>query len=263
MSTVVFFHAHPDDETLLTGATMALLASRGHRVVLVTATNGEAGLAATSARHGLGTRRAEEVGRAARMLGCAQVYLLDYPDSGSGAEPIPGSFATRAVAEPAERLAAIVQREQANVVTGYDRAGGYGHRDHIQVHRVARAARALAGNVALLEATVDRHLLQRTLRLTLLHRWYGPEFAAERFENLYSPHEAITHRIDARRFADRKRTAMRAHASQATSDLQIRALDRFSRLPAPLFRAVFGIEWYVEVGRRPLRRKLTEFLDTL
>jgi LmbE family N-acetylglucosaminyl deacetylase len=261
VSTIVFFHAHPDDESLLTGGSMALLASQGHRVVLVTATNGEAGLAAQSQRDGLGALRAGEVSRAAQLLGCAQVYLLGYPDSGSDADPVPGSFATLEPTEPAERLAAIVQQENAHVLTGYDMAGGYGHRDHIQVHRVARAARTIVAGCALLEATVDRRLLQRTLRLTLVHRWYGPEFAASRFENLYSPHDAITHRIDVSRFADRKRAAMLAHASQSTSDAQTRSLERYTQLPGPLFRRVFGTEWYAQVGRRPMRRKLDNLLD--
>lgn len=260
----MFFHAHPDDEVLLTGGTMALLASQGHRVVLVTATNGEAGLAAPSADLGsrtLGLRRVDEVNRAARLLGCAHVELLGYADSGSGAGPIPGSFATVSVEKPAERLAAILRRERAAVLTGYDLAGGYGHRDHVQVHQVARAARTLAGTPALLEATVDRRALQRTLRLTRLHRWYGTEFAAARFDNLYSAHEAITHRIDVTDFADRKRAAMRAHATQLTGDSQLRALARFTALPKPLFRLVFGHEWYVQVSRRPMRRKLCDFLD--
>lgn len=261
MSTVVFFHAHPDDESLLTGGSMALLASQGHRVVLVTATNGEAGLAAQSQQDGLGARRTDEVNRAAQLLGCAQVYLLGYPDSGSDTDPLPASFATLEPAEPAERLAAIVQQEHADILTGYDIAGGYGHRDHIQVHHVARAARTRVDSCALLEATVDRRLLQRALRLTMLHRWYGPEFAAARFENLYSAHDAITHRIDVTQFADRKRAAMRAHATQATSDAQIRSLERYTRLPAPLFRRVFGTEWYVQVGRRPMRHKLDNLLD--
>lgn len=261
MATVVFFHAHPDDETLLTGGTMALLASQGHRVVLVTATNGEAGLAETAQLDGLGERRATEVGGAARLLGCAQTYLLGYPDSGSDAGAIPGSFATRPVDEPAERLAAIVVDERADVLTGYDLAGGYGHRDHVQVHQVARAARTIVGNCALLEATVDRRILQRTLRLTRLHRWYGPDYAAARFDHLYTAHEAVTHRIDVAAFVDRKRAAMLAHTSQATSDAQVRALERFTRLPAPLFRRVFGAEWYLQVGRRATRRKLADFLD--
>jgi LmbE family N-acetylglucosaminyl deacetylase len=264
MSTVVFFHAHPDDEVLLTGGTMALLASRGHRVVLVTATNGEAGLTAPPAdgnQSALGSRRAAEVNRAARLLGCAHVELLGYADSGSAADPIPGSFATVSAAEPAEQLAAILRRERAAVVTGYDLAGGYGHRDHIQVHQVARTARTLAGTPALLEATVDRRALQRTLRLTRLHRWYGTEFAAPRFDNLYSAHETITHRIDVTEFTDRKRAAMRAHATQLTGDSQLRALARFTSLPDPLFRLVFGHEWYVQVGRRAMRRKLGDFLD--
>jgi LmbE family N-acetylglucosaminyl deacetylase len=94
-----------------------------------------------------------------------------------------------------------------------------------------------------------------------LQRWYGAEFAAARFDSLYSAHEVITHRIDVRHLTDRKRAAMQAHATQLSADSQLRTLARFTSLPAPLFRLVFGHEWYVQVGRRPMRRKLGDFLD--
>lgn len=258
MSTVVFFHAHPDDETLLTGGTMALLASQGHRVVLVTATNGEAGLSAGSAD--LGARRVSELTQAAQLLGCASVERLGFPDSGSGPAPVPGSFATLPVHEPAQRLAEILDREHADVLTGYDPAGGYGHRDHVQVHRVARAAATIARPRALMEATVDRRALQRALRVTQLHRWYGADFRTGRFDDLFTAHRAITHQIDVSAFADTKHAAMRAHHSQATAAGETRTLEIFRRLPAPLFRAVFRREWYVQVGAKSGRPPLPDFL---
>lgn len=261
MSTVVFFHAHPDDETLLTGGTMALLADQGHRVVLVTATNGEAGLSAVNAS--LGARRVGELTRAAQLLGCAAVEPLGFPDSGSGSVPIPGSFATLPVAEPAQRLAEILDREHAEVLTGYDPAGGYGHRDHVQAHRVARAAALIARPHALMEATVDRRALQRALRITQLQRWYGPDFSAHRFDRRYTAHELITHRIDVSDFAARKQAAMRAHHSQATAPQETRTLEILGRLPAPLFRAVFRREWYVQAHATAGRRPVPNFLADL
>ena len=258
MSTVVFFHAHPDDETLLTGGTMALLADQGHRVVLVTATNGEAGLSAGNAA--LGARRVIELTHAAQLLGCAAVEPLGFPDSGSGPAPIPGSFATLNVDEPAQRLAGILERERADVLTGYDPAGGYGHRDHVQVHRVARAAAAIARPRALMEVTADRRALQRALRITQLQRWYGADFATSRFDQLYTSHHMITHRIDVSAFAAQKRAAMRAHHSQATGPQETRTLEIFEQLPAPVFRAIFRREWYVQVGTTPGRRPVRTFL---
>ena len=259
MSTIAFVHAHPDDETLLTGGTMALLAAKGHRVVLVTATMGEAGLTASGSKPAerLGHRRSAELRNAATILGCARVELLGYPDSGFGPRPLPGSFSTVAVDTAAARLADILREERADVVTGYDHAGGYGHPDHLHLHHVTRAAATMAGTAFLLEATVDRRPLQRALRLARPFTRNAPDFRAARFDNRYSGHTDITHRIDVRDFSEHKRAAMRAHASQTDADHGTRSLARFLSLPTPLFRAVFGTEWYIGVGlprtRRPAR----------
>lgn len=94
--TIVAFHAHPDDEALLTAGTMARLASEGHRVVLVFATDGGAGLAADALRSDglLGERRLAEAHRSATALGVARVEWLGYADSGSGPEPDPDTPGT-------------------------------------------------------------------------------------------------------------------------------------------------------------------------
>jgi LmbE family N-acetylglucosaminyl deacetylase len=250
MSTVVFVHAHPDDEALLTGGTMAMLARRGHRVVLVTATDGAAGLSSGdwASSGDLGARRRAELHMAAAALGCARTELLGYRDSGSGPCPPPGSFAATPVAGPAAALAELLLDERADIVVGYDAAGGYGHPDHRQVHCVVRAAAQLAGTPRLLEATVDRRALQRVLRLAAPFVHNAPAFRPERFAGLYSDPADITHTVDVRRFIDQKRTALRAHASQATADGERRALARFLHLPRPLFTLCFGREWFVEVG---------------
>ena len=88
MATAVFFHAHPDDEALATGGTMALLADQGHRVVLVVATNGEEGEpvdGVLAEGEALGDRRATEVAEAAAILGAVRVEYLGYRDSGMAA----------------------------------------------------------------------------------------------------------------------------------------------------------------------------------
>src|SRR6185436_10456253 len=84
--TLVSFHAHPDDEALLTGGTLARVAAEGHRVVLVTATAGGAGLSSdgTGADRSLADHRRAELAVAARALGCARWELLGYEDSGWG-----------------------------------------------------------------------------------------------------------------------------------------------------------------------------------
>jgi len=255
---LVSFHAHPDDEALLTAGTLARAAAEGHRVVLVVATRGEAGLSDLAPGSGLGDRRADELDRSAAALGCARVVRLDYPDSGMHNEH--RGFASVPVEEAAERLAAILREERADALTVYDRNGGYGHPDHVQVHRVGHRAARLAGTPVVLEATVDRTALLRVL--TRL-RWLLPaDFAPDRLRDSYTDGAAITHRIDVRAFAGAKRRSMAAHASQATGGDR-RTLALFLKLPGPLYRRVFGTEWFIEAGRTPGRPPLPDLFASL
>ena len=265
--TVVFFHAHPDDEALLTAGTMAGLAAAGHRVVLVTATAGEAGLAASSvtATGDLGELRNRELAASATALGVAALAGLGYADSGMADAPshAPDAFARISPEGPAERLARILDDERADAVCLYDPAGGYGHPDHRRVHAVGTLAARLAGTPVTLEATVDRRAIQRALLLAPSWAGLGPDFRRARFDHAFTAHERITHRVDVRLHLAAKRAAMAAHASQATGNGPARTLARFLRLPGPLFSLAFGREWYVEQGRSPSRPPLTDVLATL
>ncbi|MFD0658923.1 PIG-L deacetylase family protein [Thermocatellispora tengchongensis] len=171
LGTAVFFHAHPDDEALLTSGTMAMLAAQGYRVVLVVATAGERGLADLAPGDALGEARMEELYKSAALLGCARVVRLGYADSGLSetggvAEDRPdNAFIDADSEEAAQRLAAVLKEENAELVTIYDPAGGYGHPDHVQVHRVGKRAAEIAGTPIVLEATVNRDPLLRALRL--------------------------------------------------------------------------------------------------
>jgi LmbE family N-acetylglucosaminyl deacetylase len=251
--TVVAFHAHPDDEALLTSGTMARAAAEGHRVVLVVATDGELGLAATEFTvAGLaGTRRAEAEA-SAEALGVARVCWLGYADSGSGEEVLPDPpgrtrFVRAPVAEAATRLADILREEQADVLLSYEPHGGYGHRDHVRVHEVGAVAAELAGTPKVLEATVPRDLIVRALRLVSRVYRFPPEFDLGSFDRAYSARREITHRISVRRHIGAKRASMRAHASQASADGGAdRTLGMFLKIPRPLYDLVFGREWYVD-----------------
>lgn len=253
--TIVSFHAHPDDEALLTAGTLARAAAAGHRVVLVTATAGEVGLAATEFGQGarLAAHRRTELDLSAQAIGAARVELLGYADSGLHGEVEPADgvrpFARADVAEAAALLAEILVEERADVLTSYDPAGGYGHPDHVQVHHVAAAAAALAGTPVVLEATVDRDLLLRALRLARRLRVLPDEVDVATFERAYSPRREITHRIDVRAWTGAKRASMAAHASQATADSGDRTLAALLRLPGPLYRLVLGREWFVQRDR--------------
>lgn len=265
-ATVVFLHAHPDDEALLTGGTMARLAAEGNRVVLVVATAGEAGLASTDLAAGgaLGATRSAELRQSAGLLGCARVEVLGYPDSGMSASGAPQDSFSRVPAErPAQQLAALLEEEHASVLVGYDPAGGYGHPDHLQVHRVARIAALSASIPLLLEATVDRRALRIALVAAALFRRGSADLTPASDGEHYADPSTITHAVNVLRYTDRKRSALAAHASQATADGQERSIEWLLRLPMPVFRLVMGREWFTEVGRRPGPRRLRDPLASL
>lgn len=238
--TLVSFHAHPDDESLLTGGTLARTAAEGHRVVLVTATDGAAGLSGVAGED-LGRRRRRELDKAATLLGVARVVHLGYPD---------GAFSDAGLDGPASRLAGVVEEESADVLTGYDPAGGYGHPDHVHVHRVARRVAALEPGVGLLEATVDRGRLLPVVRV--LARIPGtPPIDLEAMRSAYLPREELTHRVNVKSWVPQKVAALGAHESQQSGGSRLRTVSLLQRLPAPLARAALGWEWFREVDASP------------
>ncbi len=246
--TLVFFHAHPDDEALLTAGTMARAADEGQRVVLVVATDGAAGLAASSF-HDLAATRERELAASAAALRVARSVRLGYGDSGLHGDRVgsAGAAATLCeapVAEPAARLAEVLREERADVLVTYDPSGGYGHPDHVRSRAVALAAAQAVPVPTVFEATVPRDLLLRGIRLASLVYRFPPEFDPTSFERAFTAAADITHRVDVRAYLAQKRAAMDAHASQATADGGDRTLAAFLRLPKPLYRLVFGTEWY-------------------
>ncbi|TWP35975.1 PIG-L deacetylase family protein [Leekyejoonella antrihumi] len=252
--TLVIFHAHPDDEALLTAGTMAKTAAAGHRVVLVVATDGGLGLASEEFTHrgALGELRLAELDRSAAALGVSRVVHLGYADSGMGPEldPDPPGATRFMRADPreaAERLADVLREEHADVLMSYDPNGGYGHRDHVKVHEVGALAAQLADTPRVLQATVPRDLLVWAIRMAGKVYRFPADFDPTSFERSYSPRSAITHRIDVHRHIAAKRASMRAHASQSTADGGAdRTLAAFLRIPRPLYDAVFGREWFVD-----------------
>ena len=248
--TLVSFHAHPDDEALLTGGTLARVAAEGHRVVLVTATAGEQGLASEDLRgESLGATRLAELRRSADALGCARVVALGLPDSGSAGPLRPGSFAALDPSGPAQRLAELLVEERADVLTTYDAQGGYGHRDHVQVHRVGALAARLAHTPVVLEATVDRSRLQATARVMARTPGLARLVPPDRFAGAYTARSDLTHEVDVRRHLEAKRAALAAHASQSSGGRGVRTLALLRRIPPPLLAPVLGREWFREPGR--------------
>ncbi|MBO0822903.1 MAG: N-acetyl-1-D-myo-inositol-2-amino-2-deoxy-alpha-D-glucopyranoside deacetylase [Actinobacteria bacterium] len=159
---LLFVHAHPDDESIETGATMAKYAAEGARVTLVTCTLGEMGevipaeLAhlAADADGGLGEYRIDELAAACAALGVSDHRFLGgagrWRDSGmmgTAANDEPGCFWRADVDEAASELLAIITEVRPEVLVSYDERGFYGHPDHIQAHRVSRRAFELAGGI--------------------------------------------------------------------------------------------------------------------
>jgi LmbE family N-acetylglucosaminyl deacetylase len=246
--TLVAFHAHPDDEALFTGGTLARAAAEGHRVILVTATAGERGLAAEGTKD-LGDVRLRELKRAAGLLGVSRLVTLGYGDSGmdSAVTPPPGSLCAVPISEIAARLAAVLTEERADVLTIYDANGGYGHRDHIRVHDAGIVAATSAGTARVLEATVPRETLMRGVRLLNRFGVRPGGMTADSFLSAYRARAEITHEIDVRPWLAAKRAALAAHASQASGGGDVRTIKLLSRLPRPLARKVLGREWFVEI----------------
>jgi LmbE family N-acetylglucosaminyl deacetylase len=249
VATGVFFHAHPDDEAIATGGTMAKAVAEGHRVVLVLATRGELGEPVPGVlRDGeeLWQRRVEESHRSAEVLGASRVEFLGYRDSGMIGEPTndhPESFWQADIAEAAERFAGILRDERADFVVVYDDHGAYGHPDHIQVHRVGVEAARLAGVEAIYQSTINRTAILRNIELM---RTDADDFEDRRSqvvaEDFGSPEELITHAVDVSDYIEHKRAAMLAHASQIPPD------SFFLAMEAEAFQVAFGTEWYIEYG---------------
>lgn len=237
-------------------------------MVLVTATDGGAGLAAPSTitSRTLAAVRRDELQRSAEVLGVSELVSLGYADSGldgSGASSIRGGgtsvtmpFAQVDVDTAAARVAGVVVAERADLLIGYDAAGGYGHPDHVQVHRVGRRAAQLCGGVALLEATMPREPLARAVAIAHRLRRVVPALGGldpAAWARANSRRDAITHRVDVRQFAEPKRIAMAAHLSQAAGDGDVRTIQVLLRLPRPVFRRFLGWEWFV--GTRSTRSR--------
>lgn len=220
---------------------MALAAAAGHRVVLVFATRGEEG-EVEDGRLGpgesLGDHRVAEAFAAAEILGVHRTEFLGYRDSGMmgwAQNDEPSCFWRADLDEAAGRLATLLAEEEADVLTVYDDHGGYGHPDHIQVHRVGHRAADLAGTDRVYEATISREAI-KAMSASL---WTGePGEGDLSFDAMGTPEDDISTAVDVRSVLDTKRSAMAAHASQIAGD------SWFFRLEPAVFSAGFGTEWF-------------------
>jgi N-acetyl-1-D-myo-inositol-2-amino-2-deoxy-alpha-D-glucopyranoside deacetylase len=262
---MLLVHAHPDDESIGTGATMAKYAAEGAAVTLVTCTLGELGevippeLAhlAWDADGGLGQYRIGELAAACAALGVTDHRFLGgagrWRDSGMMGTPSndwPGCFWLADVDEAARALLAIINEVRPQVMVTYDDNGFYGHPDHIQAHRVAwRAFEMADGLVSKFYATaVPKSVLVEAMALmddSTSTELGGTDFAkVESVDGLPfgTDDDKVTTRIDARDYLDAKLAAMRAHATQIAVD------SPFFALSDMVGQRALGTEYYTLVA---------------
>jgi len=250
---LLLVHAHPDDETIGNGATMARYVSEGVQVTLVTCTRGEEGEVLVPALlhlgadqdDSLGAYRETELAAAMDVLGVTDHRYLGEPgelrDSGMAYDENkravardtirPDTFWATDLLVPANRLVAIVREVRPQVLVTYDEYGAYGHPDHIQAHRVATYAHALAGissyRLDLGEPWhVPKVYWNATPRSTM-ERWVEASkemdtdfFNVESVDDIafVVADELVTTEIDGRDQLEQKLAAMRAHATQIAVD---------------------------------------------
>jgi N-acetyl-1-D-myo-inositol-2-amino-2-deoxy-alpha-D-glucopyranoside deacetylase len=260
-------HAHPDDETIGTGATMAKYAAAGAHVTLVTCTLGEEGeilvpeLAHLAADRddALGAVRIDELAAAMKALGVTDHRFLGgegrWRDSGMMGMPtndFPGCFWQADLDEAIGALVAVMREVRPQVVVSYDEVGGYGHPDHIQAHRVAVGAFEASGDATrYLEAGepwAPVKFYETAIPVSVLRAGYDAlkELGEEAPFGITDPDELtfgtpddqVTTEIDAREQLPAKIEAMRAHRTQIAVD------GMFFALSNNIGQGAFGIEYY-------------------
>jgi len=259
MTTLVVFHAHPDDEAIATGGAIARAHAEGHRTVLVIATGGEHGERPDDLAEGetLVDRRRAETEASAAALGVDRIVWLGYADSGMSGWEQNGdaeSFHLADVDEAAGRLAAVLREEHADVLTIYDWHGNYGHPDHVQVHRVGCRAEQLVADdlpgLRVFEATMNRDAVRRWYQTALAAGLeegdeFDPDAPMDDGNPLGTPEAELTLSVDVGAYIANKRRAIASHRSQVTD------AGFFTNMPDDQFAAAFGREWFIEHGAPP------------
>jgi len=259
--SLLLVHAHPDDETINNGATMAMYVAAGYNVTLVTCTRGEEGEIlvpelqhlAADREDGLDQIREVELATAMRALGVTDHRFLGAPDHryrDSGMMGTPSNenlnvFWQADLDSAAQDLVKIILEVKPDVLVTYDDFGGYGHPDHIQAHRVAmRAAELVAPEWDIKKIywnTMPRSVIQKGIDAM---KAAGSDFmGVESADDLpfAKPDEVVTTHIDGSHFVDQKMKAMASHPTQIALDGPFFALSNNIGLN------VWGNEYYTLV----------------
>ena len=256
---ILLVHAHPDDETINNGATMALYADRGAQVTLVTCTRGEEGEVlvpglshlASSEQDLLGQHRETELALAMKALGISDFRFLGAPtskfrDSGMmGTEPNnrPDVFWQADLDSVARILVDVIEEVKPHILITYDEIGGYGHPDHIQAHRVAMRASELSEwqIQKIYWNTIPKSVIAQGMEKM---KEIGSDFfGAESIDDIpfAKDDEFVTTLIAGTAYVDRKMAAMKAHETQIALD------GPFFALSNNLGMQIWGDEYYTLV----------------
>jgi LmbE family N-acetylglucosaminyl deacetylase len=251
--TLMAVHAHPDDESSSTGGVLAMYADQGIRTVVVTCTNGELGDGPGGVKPGepghdeaaVVATRQRELEAACEILGVDALERLGYHDSGMPDweyKDRADVFCNVPMDESAGRLVELMQRYQPDVVVTYDQSAGYNHPDHVQASRVTLAAIEQTSIPAKLYFTARRwrDFQQLRARMEELGVDMGPrpQIDPDRLRLMEASAARITTTVDTTAVTDRKRAALRAHASQIAETW-------FAKMPESLFDEVFGVESFI------------------
>ena len=283
---MLLVHAHPDDECIATGATMAKYVAAGAHVALVTCTLGEEGEVlvpdlvhlAAGKDDALGEHRISELDDAMKALGMTDYRFLGGPgrwrDSGMMGEPTndrADAFWQADLDVATGELVRVIREVRPQVVITYNEVGGYGHPDHIQAHRVTMAAVAAAADPGRYPDNGDAWQVQKlyytALPVSFLRMGWealrelgeeAPFGVTDPSELAFGdPDELVTTRIDARDYLDAKMDAMRAHKTQIEVD------GPFFALSNNIGQRAFGLEHFRLVrGAPPSPGELEEDLFT-
>lgn len=208
--TVLVILAHPDDESLACGGTLASLADRGAKVVLLCATRGERGGPTGPVRNdGLGATRIGELQDAAATLGVAEIILMDHPD---------GELRWAHVSEFDADIVAAVRRYAPVFIITFGADGLYWHSDHIGVYeRTMTALRSMGRSAPPVYAvTMPRGMMRPIVEAARARGWVAPPKGFWSLEpDAFGLHaEPPTVIADVRPWVGRKLTAIRCHRTQ-------------------------------------------------
>lgn len=259
---LLLVHAHPDDETINNGVTMAKYAAADAHVTLVTCTRGEEGEVLVSELANLASDKDDKLGEhreielkdAMGQLGIKDFRFLGSPDKkwrDSGMMGTPQNdrddvFWQADLDEAANELVKIILEIKPQVLITYDEFGGYGHPDHIKAHRVAMRAAELAANKGWQVSKIYWNTMPRSVIQTGIEKMkeVGSDFfGAESADDLpfAKPDELVTTVVNAPEFVEQKLAAMKAHATQISVD------GPFFALSNNLGLSVWGDEYYTLV----------------